>query len=113
VEAIVTVVALIVILGAAVLSFWAWWRYWTLTKRLHPFTPRQRQAMRRTFKLMVPMVAACVALVVAIGSGGTSRVVALGVIAAIVLLDAVLTPWLGYRRARRRKAQPDHDVPST
>ena len=56
--------------------------------------------------MMLPLMLGGIALGAAIGRGGPGAVVALAIFAAIFLLDAVLTPWIHYRRARR-----DHDAP--
>ncbi len=96
-----------VLVPAAALGYWAFWRYLVLTKRLHPMTPEQRRRTRQASAVVIVFVAASFGVVVAIGSGGTTRLVALAVIVAILLLDAVLTPVLHYRRARREA----HDVP--
>lgn len=94
-------VVLLMIIGAGGLVFWALWRSSELTQRLHPLTPEQRQRKRRAHAVMIPLIAASIGLAVAIGSGGTAAVAALAVIGAIILLDAVLTPLVHYRRARR------------
>ncbi len=39
-------------------------------------------------------------------SRGTGAVVAIAILAAIVVLDALLTPWLHYRRAKRKASSP-------
>lgn len=39
-------------------------------------------------------------------SRGTGTVVAIAILAAVVVLDALLTPWLHYRRAKRKESSP-------
>jgi hypothetical protein len=99
------------VLGPGGLVFWAMVHSTKLTERLHPLTPEQRRRKRRVYAVMAPLVAASFAIAFALRSGGTARVVALAVIAAILLLDAVLTPWLHYQRARRQ-ATPDNGFSS-
>lgn len=101
-EVVVTVLAFIVLFSAGGLMFWAMWRSTALTQRLHPLTLEQRRRKRRAYAVLAPFMAAVFVLVVAIGSGGTAQVVAIAAIAAIVLVDVLVTPWLHYRRARRQ-----------
>jgi hypothetical protein len=53
---------------------------------------------------MIPLMAATVALGAAVGRAGMT--VAIAICAGIVLLDAILTPLLHYRRSKRRAGPP-------
>jgi hypothetical protein len=102
------VILLLLLIGVVIpggLMFWAMYRSTSLTQGLHPLTPEQRRRKRKVYGVMVPFAAAGIALAAAIGSGGTGAAVALVILAAILLVDALLTPWLHYRRAKR-KARP-------
>lgn len=71
-----------------------------MTERLHPLTPKQRRAKRRIYVAVIPLMAASVALAATVGRVG--MVVVLAVFGGVVLVDAVLTPLLHYRRSKRR-----------
>lgn len=94
--------ALFVLLIAAGLILWAMHRSTVLTERLHPLTPEQRQRKRKAYAMLVPIGAIGIALGALITSGGAGALVAIAVLGAILLADALLTPWLHYRRARRK-----------
>jgi len=103
--AVFVVLILVALLVPAAMVFWAMFKTESLTKRLHPLTPEQRRRRRKAFAVASPLMVVLFGLGAAIGSGGTVAVVALAVLAAIVLLDATLTPWLRYRHARRKAAR--------
>jgi len=93
-------VAVLLLMIPGGLIFWAMYRSTTLTQRLHPLTPKQRRAKRRAYAILVPLVAATLALELALERAGVAVVVA--IFGGILLVDALLTPWLHYRRAKRR-----------
>jgi hypothetical protein len=81
--------------------FWAMWRSTTLSERLHPLTPAQRRRKRNVYTAGGAVVIITIALELAAGER-TSLVVIIAIFGGLVLLDAILTPWLHYRRAKRR-----------
>jgi len=87
------------LLVPAGLAFWAIWRSSKLTERLHPLTPQQRAVKRKIYAVVMAIAVTVVAVEVALGRSGVVFVVA--VLGGILLLDAVFTPWLHYRRAHR------------
>jgi len=100
-EVVVALIAVFLLMIPAGLMFWAMWRSTTLTERLHPLTPKQRAVKRKVYALTVPVVAVILAIEFALARAGVLVVVA--VFGGILLLDAVLTPWLHYRRSKRRR----------
>ena len=100
VEAVAALVVVLLLMIPGGLIFWAMYRSTTLTQRLHPLTPEQRRAKRRVYAILVPLVAATIALELALSRAGVAVVVA--VFGGILLIDALLTPWLHSRRAKRR-----------
>jgi uncharacterized iron-regulated membrane protein len=100
VEALVALGAVVLLMIPGGLIFWAMYRSTTLTQRLHPLSPAQRKAKRRAYGILVPLVAATLAVELALGRASVIVVVAL--FGGIVLVDAALTPWLHYRRAKHR-----------
>jgi predicted PurR-regulated permease PerM len=101
-EVAILLVLLIGLMIPAALIFWAMYRSTSLTERLHPLTPEQRRRKRKVYAVMIPVMGVAIALAAVIGSGGTGAVVAVVILAAILLVDALLTPWLHYRRAKRK-----------
>ena len=101
---VVAFLALVVLMAAAGLIFWAMYRSTAISERLHPSTPEQRRAKRRVYAVAIPLMAATVALAAALGRAGL--VVVIAIFAGMVLLDAILTPLLHYRRAKRRAGPP-------
>lgn len=97
---------LIGLLIPGTLMFWAMYRSTSLMQRLHPLTPEQQRRKRKIYALMTLALAVAAALGAAIGSGGKAAVVAVVILAAILLVDALLTPWLHYRRAKRKASSP-------
>jgi hypothetical protein len=89
-------VAVVLLMIPGGLIFWAMYRSTTLTQRLHPLTPEQRKAKRRAYAILVPLVAATLAV------EHTGVAVVVAVFGGILLADAVVTPWLHYRRAKHR-----------
>ena len=101
---VLALLALVVLMVPAGLIFWAIYRSTSIMERLHPLTPEQRRAKRRVYAVMIPLMAASVALAAAVGRAG--MVVVIAIFAGVVLLDALLTPLLHYRRSRRRVGPP-------
>jgi hypothetical protein len=101
---VVALLALIVLMVPAGLIFWAMYRSTSITERLHPLTPEQRRAKRRVYAVMIPVMAATLALAAAVGRAGITVVIS--IFAAVVLLDAILTPLLHYRRSKHRAGSP-------
>src|SRR5438445_169227 len=98
-EGAATAVLLPAVMIPAALQLWALRRHSVLTRRLHPLTPAQRRAKRKAYGVMTSLVVVTFAILAALGTGGL--VVLLAVYAALLIIDAVLTPWLHYRRAKR------------
>ena len=69
-------------------------------ERLHPLTPEQRRLKRNIYLVMGGLMAGTIAVAAILGGAGLLVVVA--VLAGLVLVDALLTPWLRYRRSKRR-----------
>ena len=101
-ELAILVLVLIGLLIPGTLMFWAMYRSTSLTKRLHPLTPEQQRRKRKAYAMMIPVVVVAIAVGAAIGSGGKATVVGVAILAAILLVDALLTPLLHYRRAKRK-----------
>src|SRR5271155_3394954 len=97
---VLALLPLVVLMVAAGSIFWAMYRSTSIMKRLHPLTPEQQRAKRRVYAVMIPLMAATVALAAAVGRAGV--VVVIAIFASVVLLDAILTPLLYYRRSKRR-----------
>jgi uncharacterized membrane protein YjjB (DUF3815 family) len=100
VEAAVALVATLLLMVPGGLIFWAMYRSTTLTQRLHPLTPKQRKAKRRAYAILVALAGATLALDFALPRTGI--VVVIAAFGGILLIDALLTPWLHYRRAKHR-----------
>jgi predicted MFS family arabinose efflux permease len=96
---VVALLALLVLMVAGGLMMWAGVHSWSMTERLHPPTPEQRRKRRQVYAVMVPVLLGSVLLgIVVAGAGAVVIVAAFG---AVLLLDAVLWPWLRYRRTKR------------
>jgi hypothetical protein len=86
------------------LTLWALYRSSALTQKLHPLTPAQRRRKRKVLGWIAVVMVLTFALLAAFG--GTALIVLLAVNAVGLLLDAFLTPWLHYRRAKRATNAP-------
>lgn len=106
-EVAILLISLVGLAIPASLVFWAMWRSTSLTRRLHPLTPEQRRRKRKAYAVMTPIMVASVALGAVLESGGTGAIVALSIFAFVLLADAVLTPWLHYRRIRRKSTSSE------
>jgi hypothetical protein len=76
VEAVVALVAFLLLMIPGGLIFWAMYRSTTLTQRLHPLTPKQRRAKRRAYAILVSLGAATLALELVLQRSGVVVLVA-------------------------------------
>jgi hypothetical protein len=100
------VLVLIGLLIAGTLMFWAIYRGTSLTQRFHPLTPEQRQRKRKAYAMMTPIIGGGDRGRCRYRKGRQSRCRGGRDPRPILLVDALLTPWLHYRRDKRKASSP-------